>query len=146
MKKTTLLYIVLILLTALALASVAARGLTFTTTLSGAAEIPGPGDADGTGTATVMFFPGASEVCWDIQVSGILLPATAAHIHFINPETGFGGVLVGLSAPDATGHASGCTTTTRENIVNILADPAGYYVNVHNADFPAGALRGDLSR
>ena len=146
MKKNTLLYIVLILLTALALAGVAARGLTFTTSLSGAAEVPGPGDPDGTGTATVMLFPGTSEVCWDIEVSGILLPASAAHIHFINPETGFGGVLVGLSAPDATGHASGCTTTTRENIVNILADPAGYYVNVHNADFPAGALRGDLSR
>lgn len=145
MKKNTLLCVVLIL-TMLAVTGVAARGLTFTTTLSGAAEIPGPGDPDGTGTATITLSPGASEVCWEIQVSGILLPASAAHIHFIDPATGFGGVLVGLSGPDATGHASGCATTTRENIVNILANPEGYYVNVHNSDYPAGALRGDLSR
>jgi hypothetical protein len=146
MKKTTLLHLIILLLTVLAFTSVAARGLTFTTTLTGAAEVPGPGDPDGTGTATITLDPGKQMVCWEIHVSGITLPASAAHIHFINPETGFGGVLVGLSAPDATGHASGCTTTTRENIVNIISNPDGYYVNVHNSDYPAGALRGDLFR
>jgi hypothetical protein len=145
MKKTTLL-VMMTLLIVLVLTGTAARGLTFTTTLTGAAEVPGPGDPDGTGTATITLDPGREMVCWEIHVSGITLPASAAHIHFINPETGFGGVLVGLSAPDATGHASGCTTTSRENIVNILSNPDGYYVNVHNVDYPAGALRGDLSR
>ena len=147
MKKNTLLHIVLIALTVLALTTIAAApGLTFTTTLTGAAEIPGPGDPDGSGTATITLFPGANIVCWDITVEDILLPASAAHIHFINPETGFGGVLVGLSAPDATGHASGCTTAPHADIVNIISNPEGYYVNVHNTDFPGGALRGDLSR
>jgi urease alpha subunit len=146
MKKIAFLSMTLILLTALALTGVAARGLTFTTTLSGAAEIPGPGDPDGTGTATITLDPGSEMVCWEIHVSGITLPASAAHIHFINPETGFGGVLVGLSAPDDSGHASGCTSTSRENIVAILSNPEGYYVNVHNSDYPSGALRGDLSR
>ena len=148
MKKTTLLHIVMILLTVLALTSVAADGgRKFTTTLSGAAEIPGPGDPDGTGTATITLNPGTKQVCWEIQVSGITLPATAAHIHLINPATGFGGVVVPLSAPDATGFASGCTSADRELIIDIIQHPEKYYVNVHTLPlYAAGALRGDLSK
>jgi hypothetical protein len=28
----------------------------------------------------------------------------------------------------------------------IIANPAGYYVNIHNADFPGGAVRGQLAK
>ncbi len=148
MKKTTLLHIVMILLTVLALTSVAADGgRKFTTTLTGAAEIPGPGDPDGSGTATITLNPGQGEVCWAIHVAGIALPATGAHIHLINPATGFGGVVVPLSpAPDATGHTSGCTTADRDLIKDIMKNPEKYYVNVHSTEFPAGAVRGDLSK
>jgi hypothetical protein len=145
MKKTTVLKLLLILLTVLAFTSVAARGLTFTTTLTGAAEAPNPGDPDGTGTATITLFPNTSMICWEIQVSGITLPASAAHIHEA-PVGVAGPVVVPLSAPDATGFASGCTSVDREEIVDILQEPDEYYVNVHNADYPAGALRGQLSR
>src|SRR5215208_4552454 len=137
MKKTTLLSLVLILLTVLALTSVAGRGLTFTTTLTGAAEAPGPGDPDGTGTATITLLPSTSMICWEIQVSGITLPATAAHIHEA-PVGVPGPVVVPLSAPDATGFASGCASVDREEIVDILQDPEEYYVNVHNVDYPNG--------
>jgi hypothetical protein len=145
MKKTTLLSIMLILLTVLALTSVAARGLTFTTTLTGAAEAPNPGDPDGTGTAIITLFPGSSMICWEIEVSGITLPALAAHIHEA-PVGVPGDVVVPLSPPDETGTSSGCTTVDREEIIEILQDPEDYYVNVHNVDYPAGALRGQLSR
>ena len=41
---------------------------------------------------------------------------------------------------------SGCTTTTKEIIDAILANPSGYYVNVHNASYPGGAIRGQLKK
>jgi len=145
MKKNTVLYIVLTLLTVLALTSIAAGGLTFTTTLTGAAEVPVPGDPDGTGTATITLFPSTSMICWEIQVSGITLPAGAAHIHEA-PVGVPGPVEVTLSPPDASGFASGCTSVDREEIVEILRDPDIYYVNVHTSDYPGGALRGQLSR
>jgi hypothetical protein len=115
----------------------------FTTTLTGAAEVPGPGDPDGSGTATITIHRATGEICWSITVMGITLPASAAHIHEA-PAGVAGPVDVTLSPPDATGTASGCTTVSREHAKEIAKDPAEYYVNVHNADFPAGALRGQL--
>jgi hypothetical protein len=146
MKKSTVLHIVMILLAITALASIAADGgRRFTTTLTGAAEAPGPGDPDGSGTATVTLNPGQGEVCWEIQVTGITLPASAAHIHDA-PVGEPGPVVVGLSGPDASGFASGCTSADREQILDIILHPEEYYVNVHNSDYPGGALRGQLSR
>ena len=123
-----------------------AGGRPFTTTLTGAAEVPGPGDPDGSGTASLTLNPGLGEVCWDIDVSGVALPATAAHIHSA-PAGQPGPVVVPLSAPDATGHSSGCAEdVSRELILAILQNPEQYYVNVHTTEYPAGALRGQLSR
>lgn len=111
--------------------------------LTGAAEAPGPGDPDGSGTATLRINPGQERVCYTLSVSGIA-PATAAHIH-IAPVGSPGPIVVPLDAPTA-GASSGCATVDRELARDILRDPADYYVNVHNAEFPAGAVRGQLGR
>src|SRR5262245_5396199 len=146
MKKIKFLWIVTAILAVLALSSIAADGgRKFTTTLTGAAEVPGPGDPDGSGSATITLNPGTGQVCWVINVSGITLPAAAAHIHEA-PVGVAGPVDVGLSAPDADGIASGCAAVSREEIKEIIQHPEEYYVNVHTSDFPAGALRGQLSK
>jgi hypothetical protein len=64
----------------------------------------------------------------------------------IEPVTSSGPIVVPLAAPDATGVSSGCVSADPELIKAIRQNPEAYYVNVHNADFPAGALRGQLSK
>ena len=134
----------MIVLSVLALTSVAADGgRKFTTALTGAAEVPISGDPDGSGTATITLNHGQGEVCWEITVSGIA-PTFAAHIHAA-PAGVPGGVVVPLSPP-TSGSSSGCTTADPDLIKAIIQNPEQYYVNVHNADFPGGALRGQLSK
>lgn len=120
-------------------------GRPFATQLTGAAEVP-PGDSDGTGTAEITVNLGLGEVCWMITVTGITLPATAAHIH-IAPAGIAGPIVIPLSAPDASGSASGCREVTNEDVLRgLIVAPELFYVNVHNSDFPGGAVRGQLSR
>ena len=49
-----------------------------------------------------------------------------------------------LVTPDADGNVMGCATADRALVKEILQNPAGFYVNVHTSDFPAGAVRGQL--
>ena len=114
------------------------------TSLTGAAEVPGPGDTDGAGMAEITVNAGQNRVCYKLSVSNIA-PATAAHIHEA-PPTAAGPVVVTLGAPNASGMSSGCVTVTRALALEILKRPADYYVNVHNAPFPAGAVRGQLAK
>ena len=121
-------------------------GRPFTTTLTGAAEVPGPGDPDGSGTAVIRLNPGQEEVCFELSVSNITLPATGAHIH-VGSATQFGGVVVGLVPPGASGTSSGCVSADRDLIKAIMQNPENYYVNVHTVPlYGAGAVRGQLSK
>jgi len=53
-------------------------------------------------------------------------------------------VVVPLNAPASSGVSSGCVTGSRTLVAAILANSAGYYVNVHTSDYPNGAVRGQL--
>ena len=124
------------------------RGRPFSTVLTGEAEVnddgvPNQGDLDGTGSAKITVNLGQEEVCFELSVAGITLPATGAHIHEgVAGENG--PVVVPLEPPDANGVSSGCEEVSRELALAIIQDPENYYVNVHTSDFPAGALRGQL--
>lgn len=146
-KKTLLVNSMLLIMALILLAAApgAGSGRRLATTLTGAAEVPGPGDTDGAGSAVLRLNPGQETICWKISVSNITLPATAAHIH-VGTAGVAGPVDVTLSAPDASGLATGCTLVARDNILEIIRNPDEYYVNVHTSDFPAGAVRGQLSK
>jgi len=117
-------------------------GRPLTAVLTGAAEVPGPGDADGTGTAIITLNHGHGQICYELSVANIGT-ATAAHIHTGGP-TEAGPVLVGLDTP-AEGSSKGCVNVDKAKIKDIMTNPSNYYINVHNAEFPNGAVRGQLS-
>jgi hypothetical protein len=142
----TLTFVIAMVTLMLALAvvpAVAAGGRPLSTTLTGEAEVPGPGDPDGSGSARITLNPGRGEVCFELTVSDIA-PATAAHIH--EAAAGVAGDVVVTLDPPTDGSSSGCVSAARDEIKEILQHPEEYYVNVHNAEFPAGALRGQLSK
>ena len=111
--------------------------------LTGEAEVPGPGDPDGSGTANVRVNPGQECLSYDLDVKDIE-PAKAAHIHEA-PAGVAGPVVEELDAP-TDGSSSGTNEVSREEAKDIVKNPEEYYVNVHNEEFPGGALRGQLSK
>jgi len=120
------------------------QNLPLTATLIGAAEVPGPGDADAIGSAAVTLDPTAGMVCYALHVVNIATPATAAHIH--EGAVGVAGpVVVPFTAPTG-GDSAGCVPAESGLVTRLQQNPAGFYVNVHNPDYPEGAARGQLGR
>src|ERR1700752_4165286 len=118
-------------------------GRPITVTLTGPAEVPGPGDPDGTGTATITLNPGKGQVCYELTVNKIGT-ANAAHIHEGTVDKA-GPPIVMLAAP-ASGSSKDCATLAKDKIMDIIKNPAKYYVNVHNEEYPNGAVRGQLGK
>jgi hypothetical protein len=117
-------------------AALAKGGNSLHATLTGKVEIP-KGDPDGNGTAEIKIT--GTKVCWEIKTSKVGTPA-AAHIH--KGKAGVAGpVVVPLGK---TYKAKGCGTAPAAVAAAIRRSPGAYYVNVHNAKYPAGALRGQL--
>jgi hypothetical protein len=128
----------------IAAAPVLAGGRPFTTTLVGANEVPA-GDPDATGTATVWVNPGTGTVCYSWSVTNAATPIAAAHIH--HAAVGVAGPVVVPLPPTSASSGQGCVTgVSRSLALDIITNPADYYVNTHNAEFPAGVARGQLSR
>jgi hypothetical protein len=120
-----------------------AGGRPFSTTLSGANEVPA-GDPDATGTATVWVNPGTGTVCYSWSVSNAATPIVAAHIH--RGVAGVAGPVVVALPPTSPSSGTGCTTgVDRSLALDIIEHPWNFYVNTHNAEFPAGVARGQLS-
>jgi hypothetical protein len=104
--------------------------------LTGKAEKP-KGYPNGSGTAEVKI--NGKSVCWEIKASKVTT-LTAAHIH-----KGRAGVAGPVVVPFGGAFKSkGCTTTTAAIAAALKKSPGAYYVNVHNAKYPGGALRGQL--
>jgi hypothetical protein len=124
--------------------------------LLGANELPAA-DPDGRGDAEVTLKTNTNEICFALEWRRIGAP-NRGHIH-VGDSTVNGPVVVtffDLVAPMPAdpfnplfdqlekGRVRGCVPATAELIGQIAANPSGYYVNLHNARFPAGAIRGQL--
>jgi hypothetical protein len=53
---------------------------------------------------------------------------------------------VTLTPAPATGSSKNCVAAEAAVIKRITQNPANFYVNVHNAEFPNGAVRAQLSK
>lgn len=146
-KRSTTLMALIAAMTMIAAIPAAAGGRPLSADLNGANEV-GPGDPDGSGTMHLTLNQGQGEICWDLDVSDIQAP-TRAHIH--EGVTGVnGGVVVfffDLVIPDPIPVTfDGCVDADADLIKEIRQNPQNYYINVHNPEYPGGAIRGQLSK
>jgi len=131
-----------LILAILFLLPVTAFGQTLQATLNGANHVP-PADPDATGTATILV--SGTTLTYTITTQNLTLPPIDQHIH--QGAAGVNGpVFIPLPGTWVGGNFSGTTTANAADIAAVLANPAGFYVNVHTTDFPGGAIRGQLAQ
>jgi hypothetical protein len=113
------------------------------------------GDPDGSGTAELSVDLAAGTVCYDITVTGIGVPTEpaggigTAHIHS-HPQGGAIAVdletqFVAVDGVEDTYRAIDCAQASRRDLIDIVLHPERYYINVHTAQFPRGAIQGELA-
>jgi hypothetical protein len=136
MRYVGLAVVVALVATAGAFGAVQKGGGSLHATLTGKVEVP-KGDPDGSGTAEVKIT--GTKVCWEIKAAKVAT-LTASHIH-----KGGAGVAGPVAVPfGGSFKPKGCTTASAATAAAIERNPSAYYVNVHNAKYPGGALRGQL--
>jgi hypothetical protein len=136
LRVIVLLAVIGVAVPAVALAS-RAKQLEFEAYLSGKSELP---KAAPKGKGSVKVTITGNKVCWKFtSVSGIDKPVVS-HIHK-GGATVSGPVVVPLGGKYA---AKGCVASTGATVTAIEKNPKGYYVNIHTATYPNGAIRGQL--
>ncbi|MCX4823369.1 CHRD domain-containing protein [Streptomyces sp. NBC_01142] len=124
------------------------RALTFAASLSGANEVPvqgGPAVNDPDGKAVALVKVKGDRVTFALQWKGFV--PSLGHIH--QGAAGKNGEvkvpLFGTAMPDSVHSAAGQVALTDAKLAeSIRTDPHGFYVNLHSAEFPGGAVRGQL--
>jgi hypothetical protein len=144
----------IIAIVALSLAAgVAASNMKLKADLLGTNEVP-VADLDGVGKATVLIDVENGQACFDVSFDRAGT-ANRAHIHL-----GAAGVPGPIVVPffdlqstpldprhdqlEQNNGLSGCVAADPILLADIQANPSNYYVNLHNARFPGGFVRGQL--
>jgi CHRD domain len=137
----------------------------FTAQLSAANEVPPitNADANGRGTVTITFnvprdastgaVTGGGSVTFQAQLQGFPAGQIVRAAHIQPGAAGINGpILVDTTSPitlDSNGSGTINLTNsqlTQDWATQIVANPAGYYFNVHTVTNTGGAIRGQLSR
>lgn len=139
MRKRTLVLSALVVAVAVPAFASAAMSPVVSAKLTGKTEIPA-GDANGSGIVVLHLSATKGEACWDFAKVKSIGKPTAAHIH--KGKAGKAGpVVIPLGAAYKT---KGCMKAPKSIAVAIEENPNTFYVNVHNAAYPSGAIRGQL--
>jgi hypothetical protein len=108
--------------------------------MSGLLEVPDPGDPDGRGVVFADVRPAVGLACADERYAGLDAP-TEMHIHRgVRGRTGSIAIDIG---PALAGMR--CVEAPVPLLQRILNAPRRFYVDMHTAPFPGGAIRGQLS-
>jgi CHRD domain len=133
----------------------ASASLVFLATLSGASQVPS-NSSTATGSAKVVLESDNTTLDVNLTFSGLVGgPATASHIHCCAPDTANAGVALPFSGfPSAT---SGTFVNTFDlttdlnfgsgiTVASFIAglDAGLAYINIHDATYPGGEIRGQL--
>ncbi len=122
---------------------------------TGVNDIP---ETDGRGSVKLTLDPekgaaGMGEVCFDVRFDRSGTP-NRGHIH-TGVATANGGIvvplfeLIGMPADERNdalekGRLKDCVPAPTDQINLIIATPSAFYVNLHNARFPGGSMRGQV--
>jgi hypothetical protein len=109
-----------------------------TATLSGANEVA-PGDPDGGGRFTVEIDPDLGDFCYTLTTDKVG-KASGAHIH-AGAAGSNGAVVVTLQVASDM-----CIAVEPSKLKPMVENPEDFYVNVHTAAHPDGAVRGQLAK
>jgi hypothetical protein len=89
-------------------------------------------------------------LCYEMTVRNLTMAPFAAHIHGVGGRHVAVGISITLLTPPSTDStvadcvSGGEGDATAEEIAAIVANPRGYYVNVHTPLFTGGEVRGQL--
>jgi hypothetical protein len=107
--------------------------------LKGSSEVP-KGDPNGTGLVVLHLSTAKGTACWQFSHVANIAKPSVAHIHKARK-----GVSGPIAIPlGATYKAKGCQKASKSLIEAVETNPNRYYVNIHNAKYPGGAIRGQL--
>jgi hypothetical protein len=128
-------------------ANAAAPTVQVSAKLKGANEVPGPGDPNGKGEIFAAIKKQKRKVCFQLEYRRIDEP-TAAHIHKGGPDDAGPVKVLLFEDPDGLpvpGAVDGCAKDVKRKTIRTLSKrPHKFYVNVHNEEYPDGAIRGQL--
>lgn len=114
---------------------------TYNANLTGAAEVGG-GDPDGSGKAEISISDAFDQVCYEIKDVQNIGEVTAAHIHYGRAGTNGPPVLTLTKSNEGTWQ--GCKDGKEWTENRLQGNPQDFYVNLHTAAYPNGAIRGQL--
>lgn len=121
---------------ALSATAALAAPVTLSATLTGAAETGG-GHPTGSGSFKAEVDAETGDFCYSLSAKGVGAVAMA-HVHSGGAGADGPPVLTISLADDE------CIAAEPSVLQPIVANPADFYVNVHTAEFPKGAVRGQL--